>query len=465
MKTMIVDDRTVIIGSANINERSQLGTCDSEIAACIQDDKDLINSRFNGKKVKVGRYAHTLRMRLMCEHIGLDTDRIDRERYGDKTSNYFKQSLWADRVLGDDDKNDAANCLPPYIQVTTGSNTNVKEKDRIQQEEKDQPFIEEASRYNTRVSSDSSSDTSRSNYLKVNDKRNRINEKKRTRVKRKIVFHHKKNQLQQQANDSQEAGKRAAAANVASGHQQLSQTQPLEPVKSTETQDTTHSTSTSALSPSKSLFNKRKSAKEDYFEFWTQLDPDTDNNGDIKAWTERLSMSETKADATTSPSISKNQPPQFSDYYSSAKLEPPNSKNQTVGDIYKLLQDPLTQEFQDFWHMLARFNTDLFRRSFLVTPDNNVRNWEQYEQFSKMAKLFLGRTDVKHGGTKTTAAAANVTTLPLNGANGGENTIREIIKHIRGHLVIWPNHFMEEGDEHNEFLFNVDKFVPLEIFD
>jgi len=36
-KTFIVDDRLAIIGSANINERSQRGDRDSEIAAVIRD--------------------------------------------------------------------------------------------------------------------------------------------------------------------------------------------------------------------------------------------------------------------------------------------------------------------------------------------------------------------------------------------------------------------------------------------
>lgn len=34
---MIVDDRKVIIGSANINDRSMLGTRDSELAVLIED--------------------------------------------------------------------------------------------------------------------------------------------------------------------------------------------------------------------------------------------------------------------------------------------------------------------------------------------------------------------------------------------------------------------------------------------
>ncbi|KAF9910454.1 Phospholipase D1 [Linnemannia zychae] len=71
-KMMIVDDRVAIIGSANINERSMLGNRDSEIAAVVRD-KDYIDSTMNGIPYKVSRFAHTLRMNLMTEHLGLSS--------------------------------------------------------------------------------------------------------------------------------------------------------------------------------------------------------------------------------------------------------------------------------------------------------------------------------------------------------------------------------------------------------
>ncbi|PWN31347.1 phospholipase D, partial [Meira miltonrushii] len=72
-KAMIVDDRLAIIGSANINERSQRGDRDSELA-CVVRDTDMIDSTMAGKSYKVGRFAHTLRVRLMREHLGYDVD-------------------------------------------------------------------------------------------------------------------------------------------------------------------------------------------------------------------------------------------------------------------------------------------------------------------------------------------------------------------------------------------------------
>lgn len=74
-KCMIVDDRVAIIGSANINERSMLGNRDSECAAMVRDT-DMIWSKMNGQSYMVGRFPHTLRMRLMREHLGLDVDKI-----------------------------------------------------------------------------------------------------------------------------------------------------------------------------------------------------------------------------------------------------------------------------------------------------------------------------------------------------------------------------------------------------
>ncbi|EXJ59862.1 hypothetical protein A1O7_04009 [Cladophialophora yegresii CBS 114405] len=77
-KCMVVDDRVAIIGSANINERSMLGNRDSECAAVVRDT-DMVWSKMNGKPYQVGRFPHTLRMRLMREHLGLDVDKIMEE--------------------------------------------------------------------------------------------------------------------------------------------------------------------------------------------------------------------------------------------------------------------------------------------------------------------------------------------------------------------------------------------------
>lgn len=82
-KLIIVDDRIALIGSANINERSMLGSRDSEIAAIVRDT-DMLWSKMGGKDYQVGRFAHTLRMRLMREHVGLPVDEIIEEERNDE---------------------------------------------------------------------------------------------------------------------------------------------------------------------------------------------------------------------------------------------------------------------------------------------------------------------------------------------------------------------------------------------
>ncbi|ORY93035.1 hypothetical protein BCR43DRAFT_496218 [Syncephalastrum racemosum] len=69
-KLLIADDRTVIMGSSNLNDRSQCGDRDSEIAMVVED-QDMIPSRMNGKDYEAARFAATLRRELWKEHLGL----------------------------------------------------------------------------------------------------------------------------------------------------------------------------------------------------------------------------------------------------------------------------------------------------------------------------------------------------------------------------------------------------------
>ncbi|KAJ5083562.1 hypothetical protein N7456_012989 [Penicillium angulare] len=69
-KVMVADDRIVICGSANLNDRSQLGDHDSEIAVIIEDFTP-VQSTMNGKPWTASRFASSLRRELMRKHLGL----------------------------------------------------------------------------------------------------------------------------------------------------------------------------------------------------------------------------------------------------------------------------------------------------------------------------------------------------------------------------------------------------------
>ena len=100
-KTMIVDDRVAIIGSANINERSMRGSRDSEVAAVIRD-KEIVMSRMNGESFEAGKFAFSLRQRLMREHLGVDIDALEIvERKFRKIEDFAYGSDGSDFATGD----------------------------------------------------------------------------------------------------------------------------------------------------------------------------------------------------------------------------------------------------------------------------------------------------------------------------------------------------------------------------
>ncbi|MGT2434419.1 phospholipase D-like domain-containing protein [Cupriavidus basilensis] len=70
-KLLIADDRTVVLGSANINDRSQMGDRDSELAVIMHDDAP-VSALLDGKRTQqVGASAHGLRKALWRKHFGL----------------------------------------------------------------------------------------------------------------------------------------------------------------------------------------------------------------------------------------------------------------------------------------------------------------------------------------------------------------------------------------------------------
>ncbi|KAJ2050353.1 hypothetical protein H4S04_002651 [Coemansia sp. S16] len=78
-KLMIVDDRYVVMGSANINDRSMVGNRDSEIAMVVEDTEPVVTT-MNGRPYQAAKFAHSLRVQLCQEHCGL-LDSGDQMRY------------------------------------------------------------------------------------------------------------------------------------------------------------------------------------------------------------------------------------------------------------------------------------------------------------------------------------------------------------------------------------------------
>jgi phosphatidylserine/phosphatidylglycerophosphate/cardiolipin synthase-like enzyme len=102
-KLLIIDDQVVIMGSANMNDRSMCGDRDSEIACVICGSgkyDDLVHTEMAGRAWKGARFAHTLRVRLWREHLGMVPldDRGARKKYADQflgqwLGSYFRPTL------------------------------------------------------------------------------------------------------------------------------------------------------------------------------------------------------------------------------------------------------------------------------------------------------------------------------------------------------------------------------------
>uniref|UniRef100_A0A672N3M5 Phospholipase n=1 Tax=Sinocyclocheilus grahami TaxID=75366 RepID=A0A672N3M5_SINGR len=90
-KALIADDRCYIIGSANINDRSMLGSRDSELAVLVEDE-ERVPSIMNGEEYQAGPLALALRKECFSVLLGAKSDpnlNID-----DPISDHFFNDVW-----------------------------------------------------------------------------------------------------------------------------------------------------------------------------------------------------------------------------------------------------------------------------------------------------------------------------------------------------------------------------------
>ncbi|XP_014276337.1 phospholipase D1 isoform X1 [Halyomorpha halys] len=87
-KLLIADDKVMICGSANINDRSLLGVRDSEIAVVITDE-DFKPGIMAGKEYMSGRFCGSLRRSLFREHLDLSGPKIK-----DPVCSEFYHGIW-----------------------------------------------------------------------------------------------------------------------------------------------------------------------------------------------------------------------------------------------------------------------------------------------------------------------------------------------------------------------------------
>lgn len=103
-KLLIADDRVVICGSANLNDRSQLGDHDSEIAVVIEDPTP-VESVMDGQSWRASKFAASLRRQLTRKHLGLlkpqDMERPDDNFRPIGTPNVYDWGSREDELVAD----------------------------------------------------------------------------------------------------------------------------------------------------------------------------------------------------------------------------------------------------------------------------------------------------------------------------------------------------------------------------
>ncbi|KAG6376934.1 hypothetical protein JVT61DRAFT_967 [Boletus reticuloceps] len=473
-KICIVDDRLAIIGSANINERSQRGDRDSELAAVIRDT-DMIEGMMAGVPFEVGRFAHTLRVRLMREHIGVDVDALTDEDYVSRDENSYHQEQW--------DPN--AEQQQPGHHVT--ELVHVHEEPIHDTVRMAAHRIKEGARNTERTISESVSKVSHSAV--ANGGAGDLG------LKRDGPFPQDGDALY---SFDEEKPVRFTSAGVPAVGAKTSK-QPPSPLKI----QVSHGTDQSCV-------------REDQ-----QVDPNPDAPFDAHA-ADRDAV-DVGAHTAYQPSFSTldhndwtedkdtayNQPTQRRQrHLQEDKGKQPGATRAPYIDP-DCFEDPISDEFwEDVWVMCAEHNTEIYRKVFHAIPDDTVTTWKQYkhfaayhERFTKTAKpcsspipsssgidseenpqnesveelhdrdgkdseQSLPTTMPKSQHTQDKELGKGKSTRlghqPFSKAEWGE--MENMLEHICGHLVVHPTHFLESEDEGDNFLFNADRLWPLPIY-
>ncbi|KAH8710156.1 hypothetical protein GQ44DRAFT_714479 [Phaeosphaeriaceae sp. PMI808] len=366
-KIMVVDDRVAIIGSANINERSMLGSRDSEIAAIIRDT-EVLDSYMAGQPYKVGKFPHTLRMRLMREHLGIDTDAIGEEEWASQMSDADSTGFHTE----------SSSPSSPTAQRATEQkleeNSYRLQDDLIAKAEKLHSFNHDfdwAQNENPNL---------KANKKASSDPRVTGNSAHAKDVRGEGADHMLEVENQHPSvshgRDSyyDEHGHEKLVSDVApEGH---TSTPKKNPASKTRGRSNTTGTKTSAISSQ--------------VDGYSGLPPPRMPRMDT-AKLGLTQLSQLPALPVLDDTDIGGPPLQRSfSHGSSSILNPLLSEMRRPLITEDCMRDPINDSFfLDTWHQVAENNTKIFRQVFRCMPDNEVKTWKQYREYDDFAKRFV----------------------------------------------------------------------------
>jgi phospholipase D1/2 len=363
-KCMVVDDRVAIIGSANINERSMLGSRDSECAAIVRDTK-MKWSTMAGKPYLVGEFPHTLRMRLMREHLGIDVDELAAA----------EQAAEEEAVERELNEMYSGSDTPPSHDDHLDGDVLLNSKHQLQ----DDLIAKETQM--RRPKAKAANDRSQGRHLDAG----KFLREKLAPSSKSEGHAHGITDFEPSANQQ------------ANGH--------FSPNRPEASSLRVRDQENDAPFPELPTHPVRQSTFELGLPVLSQLPPlpkgdDTDIGGPPLQRTYS-----TKAAAAINPALATMQRP-FVDK--------------------DCMRDPLNDEFyKHIWHEVAENNTELFRTVFRCNPDNKVETWKEYKEYEAYKEKF---SEMQGGGSKKQAATKEAPPVPgpPGGTNGSFEKFRNL---------------------------------------
>ena len=423
-KCIVVDDRSAIIGSANINERSMLGSRDSEVAAMVTDMR-MLPSHMGGEPYEVGEFPHTLRKRLMREHLGLDIDMIyrrhemERREEAEKVRQAQDQEMdriYRDRSTGEGDYfgHDAGKS---GLEVN-GHRTGVS---------KSRAVPDSTANITSNASSQDLMATRGTNDPKLSSQR------PATDIPNSRPSVSDKSGVQQTPEQSKEVvvegyGASKATSNLSACQHEMMDSyvddQGREAMLSKHAPDVERVRSQEAEQQRRSESLERQKRAE-HNTGWGVRPPYPSERADTHALGLPVRSALPELPLTDDTDI--NGPPLTRGVSGTSSDGPRKVFNPLLHDIRQpeihedCMQDPLADSFfREVWHRVAENNTQIYRQIFRCMPDSEVMDWKQYEKFNEYNERFMQSqgmgpskpsTGVTRGGPPGSAASTSTTTM------------------------------------------------------
>ncbi|MCJ1471497.1 Phospholipase D1 [Lambiella insularis] len=354
-KCIIVDDRIALIGSANINERSMLGSRDSEAAAVVRDT-DMLWSTMAGEPYMVGRFPHTLRMRLMREHLGIDVDEVMNEEKEEQNHEEWVKEM-------DEFHGEHQSSADRQADLDIDIDTKHKIQDELLAKSEDMRSFnhdidwEQANNPNLKA-----------NKKVTSDKRVTGNINHRKDVEGEGTDH-----FRDQKSTKVSRGRNPIAEN------KLPKNFTLLPQNQAGVSTSTVASRTTTESPA------RKSEAADVLPLPPQMPRMSTYQLGLPMLSHLPALPKTDDTDIGGPSLQRV----FSK--SSAGIVNPVIADMKRPMVDKdCMRDPLNDSFYiDTWLAIAENNTKLFRTVFRCMPDNEVKTWKEYKEYAAYTERFI----------------------------------------------------------------------------